>query len=81
MANYFDNLVSVIFQEKCEPYAVSSFFSVRICCCSLLFMIVNEVSLGFGLLVGKRKQFEDVTLGKLISRLIDNENNCRSPPT
>lgn len=49
MANYFDNLVSVIFQEKCEPYAVSSFFSVRICCRSLLFMIVNEVSLGFGL--------------------------------
>lgn len=41
--------------------------NLRICFYSLSFMTVNEESLGFGLLVGQKKQFEDVTLasGKL----------------
>ena len=37
--------------------------SVRIWWFYLSYMIVNEKPLGFGLLVGRNKQFEDVTLG------------------
>lgn len=62
-----------------------SFLNARICCLFLTFMIVNDESLGFGLLAGQKKLFE-VTFSiyqtflrfnglKKINTLIEYENN------
>ena len=37
------------------------FLNVKICCFSLSFFEANEEHLGFGLLVGRQKESEDVT--------------------
>lgn len=39
--------------------------NVMIDCLSLLFMMVNEDSLGFGLFHGAKKQFENGTFGQV----------------
>ena len=41
--------------QKCRTVASSSFSNVGICCFSLSFSIINEESLGFGLLVGQKQ--------------------------
>ena len=51
-----------LFKQKCQTSAHSSFFDDRTCCFCLSFLTVNTESLGFGLLVGEKKQFKDVTL-------------------
>lgn len=43
--------------DQCQAFAVSRFLNITICCFSLSFMVVNEVSLGFG----QKKQFKEVT--------------------
>lgn len=51
------------FKQKCKLFGGSSFLNVRIRCCSWSMMTVSEESLSFGLLVGQKKQLDDVTLG------------------
>ena len=41
----------------------SASLTVRTICCSLTFTRVNDELLGFRLLVGPKKQFEDITVG------------------
>lgn len=53
---------SVIFPPKPQTLAVSSFLTVKTGCLLLSFMMVNEESLGFGLLLEQKKQDEAVTL-------------------
>ena len=47
---------SVIFPPKRQTFAGSSFLNVKTCCFLLSFMIINEESLGFGLLVEQKRQ-------------------------
>ena len=43
--------------QKCKTF---SFLNVRICCFYLSCMVENEEIWGFALLVGQKKQFEEV---------------------
>ena len=56
------SLLQSFLKQKCQTFAGASLSQLSLMCLSLLFMMVNEESLGFRLLVGQRKQFEDVTL-------------------
>lgn len=51
--------LAIFTSKKHQIFAGSSFKKLRFSCFSLSFIMVNEESLDFGLLVG---QFEDVTL-------------------
>ncbi len=78
------------FKYEMATFAESSILNVKICrYFSMSLMIVKEESLGFGLLVGQKKQFKDIALSsgkhlkpfyRLIQcingRLIDNKSNC-----
>ncbi len=46
-----------------EHKCAFSLLNVRICCFSVWFMMINDESLSFRLLFGRKKQSEDVTLG------------------
>ena len=55
--------INNFFKQKSQTFASFSFLNVRICCFSSSIMTVNEEALGFGLLVRRKKLFQDVTLG------------------
>ena len=57
-----NSLLQSFLKQKCQTFAGASLIQLSLMCLSLLFMMVSEDSLGFRLLVGQRKQFEDVTL-------------------
>lgn len=70
------NLFSHFLKHQCQIFTGSSFLSVRICCTSLLLIIVKEDFWGFGLFVDK-KHFTDymiyLLIQKIESRLTYNE--------
>lgn len=81
-------IIHVNLKKKRQTFAVSSLLNLNICCFSFTFMFVNEESLGFGLLVGQKKQSKDGTchifftfrlinwlIMNIIDRLNNNENN------
>ncbi len=76
---YFsESFLFVFFAKKCQTFAGSSFFNVRICCFSSSFMTANEQSLGFGLLTSgqcgaavlQRKMDKFNVLGSILKRVI-----------
>lgn len=50
-------------RKNVKQLASSSILNVRICCFSLLVMKIIEESLGFGVMAGRKKQFEDAIVG------------------
>lgn len=56
---YYNGYLTMIFSvKKMSNFTGSRFSNVRICCLSLFYIIVNLISLGFGLLVRQNKQSE-----------------------
>lgn len=63
--NFDDWLIILVFfffffkKGICQTFPISSFSSMKICCFSLFYIIINWISLSFWLLVGQNKTFKD----------------------
>lgn len=77
-----DSSLQSFSKSKCQTSTGSGFLNIRTGCSSVTFLITNEESLAFGLLVGQKKRPTDVALGncdeisfftllKIIGRSID----------
>ncbi len=57
---------NLFFKQRWQTLAIYTFSNVKLCFFALLLTTLNEESLGFDLLVGQKKQSEDVTLGNYV---------------
>lgn len=60
IANYLDKWLISYLSGTCQTFAGSRLSNVQIYCFSQFYLIVNQISLSFGLLAKQNQQFEDV---------------------